>query len=112
MFQLPKRYESNEDDEMADIHTQAHSLNIVTPGELITSDPAFMRGHGTYALASLTSSNSSSGHNNDESDHQQQQQQQQHLIASVAGVVERVNKLISVRPIRSRYLFGKLLHHT
>ena len=28
------------------------------------------------------------------------------LIASVAGVVEKVNKLISVRPLKSRYVCG------
>jgi exosome complex component RRP4 len=27
----------------------------------------------------------------------------EHLLASVSGVVERVNKLVSVRPLRSRY---------
>ena len=54
------------------------SNHIVTPGELITSDSGFMRGHGTY---------SSDGS----------------LYASIAGVVERVNKLISVRPLRARY---------
>ncbi|KAI8923628.1 hypothetical protein BC831DRAFT_470257 [Entophlyctis helioformis] len=54
---------------------QAH---LVTPGEVITRDPAFMRGHGTFT-------------------------QDQGLVASVAGVVERVNKLVSVRPVKSRY---------
>jgi exosome complex component RRP4 len=54
------------------------NFHIVTPGEQITSDPAFMRGHGTYA-------------------------QEDVVMASVAGVVERVNKLISVKPLRTRY---------
>eukprot|EP00842_Homolaphlyctis_polyrhiza_P003205 jgi/Hompol1/3886/HPOL_003382-RA len=39
---------------------------------------AFMRGHGTFT-------------------------QEDSLVASVAGFVERVNKLVSVRPIKSRY---------
>lgn len=53
--------------------------NLVTPGDIITSDSGFMRGHGTY---------------NSEDDR---------LLASVAGVVERVNKLICVKPLKTRY---------
>jgi len=52
--------------------------HLVTPGDIITEDTGFMRGHGTYT--------------NDNK-----------LYASIAGVVERVNKLISVRPLRTRY---------
>ncbi|KAI1795784.1 exosome complex exonuclease rrp4 [Ganoderma leucocontextum] len=51
---------------------------ITGPGESITSSHAFMRGHGTYV-------------DNEE------------VIASVSGTVERVNKLITVRAVRSRY---------
>ncbi|KAK7687787.1 hypothetical protein QCA50_009006 [Cerrena zonata] len=51
---------------------------LTCPGEALTSSQAFMRGHGTYV-------------DNEE------------VIASVAGIVERVNKLISVRAIRTRY---------
>ncbi|KAI8921903.1 hypothetical protein DFJ77DRAFT_425019 [Powellomyces hirtus] len=53
-------------------------IHVVTPGEVVTRDTAFMRGHGTYT-------------ENDT------------LVASLAGVVDRVNKLISVRPLRTRY---------
>ncbi|KAI8817119.1 uncharacterized protein EV422DRAFT_500363 [Fimicolochytrium jonesii] len=53
-------------------------IHVVTPGEIVTTDTAFMRGHGTYT--------------EDES-----------LVASLAGVVDRVNKLISVKPLRTRY---------
>lgn len=49
-----------------------------TPGEHITSQSGCMRGHGTYA---------------DGDD----------LKASVAGIIERVNKLVLVRPLKSRY---------
>ena len=73
---------------------------VVTPGDVITADAGYMRGHGTFQLG-------------DE------------LIASVAGVVhqvlssaqsrfsvpmltavspKQVNKLICVRPLRSRYV--------
>ncbi|KAF9581608.1 exosome non-catalytic core subunit rrp4, partial [Lunasporangiospora selenospora] len=54
------------------------SAHVVTPGEVITSDSAFMRGHGTYV-------------------------EQEKVLSSVAGVVERVNKLISVKPLNTRY---------
>jgi exosome complex component RRP4 len=51
---------------------------LTYPGETLTSSHAFMRGHGTYI-------------DNEE------------VIASVAGVIERVNKLVTVRPLRARY---------
>ncbi|KAG0046887.1 exosome non-catalytic core subunit rrp4 [Gryganskiella cystojenkinii] len=53
-------------------------LHVVTPGETITADTAFMRGHGTYV-------------------------KDEKVLSSVAGVVDRVNKLISVRPLHTRY---------
>lgn len=52
--------------------------HLVAPGDVITGDAGFMRGHGTYT-------------------------EDDKLIASVAGVVERVNKLICVRPLKTRY---------
>jgi len=51
---------------------------LVSPGDVITRDSGFMRGHGTYMADDI-------------------------LYASVAGVVERVNKLISVTPLKTRY---------
>ncbi|KAK3828096.1 MAG: hypothetical protein J3Q66DRAFT_276604 [Benniella sp.] len=53
-------------------------VHVVTPGQVITSDTAFMRGHGTYV-------------------------EQEQVLSSLAGIVDRVNKLISVRPLHSRY---------
>lgn len=79
------------------------ATNFVTPGKIITKETGFMRqvllslnlcsmllmllftayrGHGTYM-------------------------QDDCLYASVAGVVERVNQLISVRPLKSRY-YGEI----
>uniref|UniRef100_A0A1B6MIS7 Uncharacterized protein n=1 Tax=Graphocephala atropunctata TaxID=36148 RepID=A0A1B6MIS7_9HEMI len=52
--------------------------NFFTPGQKIINQSGFMRGHGTYV----------------EGDD---------LKASVAGVVEKVNKLILVRPLKMRY---------
>ena len=54
-------------------------LPVVTPGESIPAEPGFLRGHGTMV------------------------RQDGILVATLAGVVERVNKLVSVRPLRSRY---------
>ncbi|KAI8343513.1 hypothetical protein BC941DRAFT_343983 [Chlamydoabsidia padenii] len=53
---------------------------LVNPGETVTTDQQFMRGHGTYA-----------------------EEEGSAVISSVAGTVERVNKLLSVRPLKSRY---------
>ncbi|NP_001085606.1 exosome component 2 S homeolog [Xenopus laevis] len=53
-------------------------LHLVTPGDTISTDSGFMRGHGTYT-------------------------EDDKLVASVAGVVERVNKLICVRALKARY---------
>jgi exosome complex component RRP4 len=52
--------------------------SIVTPGELITEDATWMRGHGTYYL-------------------------DEHTYSSVAGVILKVNKLLSVIPFKGRY---------
>ncbi|ORY93067.1 hypothetical protein BCR43DRAFT_444922 [Syncephalastrum racemosum] len=54
-------------------------VHLVNPGETITSDQQFMRGHGTYADA------------------------EGEVVSAVAGAVERVNKLLSVRPLKTRY---------
>uniref|UniRef100_A0A1Y1LNG6 Uncharacterized protein n=1 Tax=Photinus pyralis TaxID=7054 RepID=A0A1Y1LNG6_PHOPY len=51
---------------------------IFTPGEIISEQQEFMRGHGTY-------------------------EEDIYLKASVAGIKEQVNKLISIRPLKSRY---------
>lgn len=52
--------------------------NLMTPGDVVTTDTGFMRGHGTYMSGDK-------------------------LYASVAGVVERYNKLICVQPLQTRY---------
>lgn len=67
------------DVEMSDgEETSKNEQSIVTPGELVTDDPVWMKGHGTYFLNDKTYS-------------------------SVAGNVSRVNRLLSVVPLRGRY---------
>ncbi|KAF3760723.1 hypothetical protein M406DRAFT_268352 [Cryphonectria parasitica EP155] len=59
-----------------------HSSDIVTPGEVVTDDTQYMRGHGTYTVSNTDTTA---------------------ITSSLAGVVTRTNKLISVRPLRARY---------
>ncbi|KAK0108351.1 exosome non-catalytic core subunit rrp4 [Cadophora gregata] len=54
--------------------------DLVTPGETVTEDPQWMRGHGTYVATSSTD-----------------------ITATVAGTIQKTNKLVSVRPLRARY---------
>ena len=61
----------------------ANNHEIVTPGEVITDDPQWMRGHGTYMD---TSGKTDGG-----------------IVSSLAGTVMRTNRLLSVRPLRARY---------
>ncbi|KAJ5460225.1 Exosome complex component rrp4 [Penicillium daleae] len=80
--------DSDEDVEMsgvrapkrARIGNQTVSTGVVTPGEVVTDDPQWMRGHGTYMTPLSTS-----------------------IIATVAGTVHKTNKLLSVHPLRARY---------
>ncbi|KAK1504746.1 exosome complex exonuclease RRP4 [Colletotrichum tamarilloi] len=60
--------------------SRGDNYEIVTPGEIITDDPQWMRGHGTYITQNTTD-----------------------IVSSVAGTVTRTNKLLSVRPLRARY---------
>jgi len=57
---------------------QNEGVHLVSPGDSLTTDTGFMRGHGTYTNDGV-------------------------MYSSVAGVVQRVNKLISVRPLKARY---------
>ncbi|CCE62841.1 hypothetical protein TPHA_0D02030 [Tetrapisispora phaffii CBS 4417] len=81
-----ENFSSDEDVPMVDIdgksnggkRNEAAAGEIVTPGELITEDPIWMRGHGTYFLENSTYS-------------------------SAAGTISRVNRLLSVIPLKGRY---------
>lgn len=57
------------------------SSSLVIPGQPITAEQGFLRGHGTYFVEGEGGSE---------------------LVASLAGQIERVNKLISVKPVSSR----------
>lgn len=62
----------------APAHAAGVQATWVTPGEELCEEAGFLRGHGTYVKDGM-------------------------LVAAVAGVVERVNKLVSVRPYKARY---------
>ncbi|EZF35659.1 exosome complex component [Trichophyton mentagrophytes] len=81
--------DSDEDMDMGDENRPAKRARlsgitdtIVTPGEIITDDPQWMRGHGTFTPAVPPTTN---------------------IIATVAGTVLKTNKLLSVYPLRARY---------
>jgi exosome complex component RRP4 len=63
--------------------------SVVIPGQVIVSgEEGFLRGHGSYIQHGVDAN----GEVNNI------------LVASVAGQIERVNKLITVQPLKSRYL--------
>ncbi|KAI9317579.1 exosome complex exonuclease-like protein RRP4 [Dichotomocladium elegans] len=69
---------SNDNNDKMDVDDE-EKPHLVNPGETVTTDAQFMRGHGTYA----------DGENV--------------VVSAVAGQVERVNKLLSIRPLKTRY---------
>jgi exosome complex component RRP4 len=63
--------------------------HLVVPGQVIASSSngdGFLRGHGTFVEKRIN--------------------EEERLVASVAGIVERVNKLISVHPVASSVYVG------
>ncbi|UNI20690.1 Exosome complex component rrp4 [Purpureocillium takamizusanense] len=73
-MRAPKRRRASLEDDDADAD------EILTPGSVITSNPQWMRGHGTYVPPNSTD-----------------------ITSSLAGTLTRTNKLLSVRPLRARY---------
>ncbi|KAK5168289.1 Exosome complex component rrp4 [Saxophila tyrrhenica] len=61
---------------------QRTAQNILTPGQLVTQDPQWMRGHGTF--------------NADDSD-------AVNIRSTLAGTLQKTNKLLSIIPLRARY---------
>ncbi|EDN06927.1 exosome complex exonuclease RRP4 [Histoplasma capsulatum] len=67
---------------------------IVTPGEVVTDDPQWMRGHGTFTRAP---------HHPHYNPPNNPATTPNTIIATVAGTVQKTNKLLSVQPLRARY---------
>ena len=62
---------------------QRTSQTILTPGQLVTQDPQWMRGHGTFPLEDR---NSVTG-----------------IHSTLAGTLQKTIKLLSIIPLRARY---------
>jgi exosome complex component RRP4 len=73
---------------------------LYVPGEIITRESGFLRGHGTYVSEQHTVDQDGEGESNPTNNNNKASNI---LIASVAGEIERVNRLISIRPLKSRY---------
>ncbi|KAK5717640.1 Exosome complex component rrp4 [Elasticomyces elasticus] len=75
--------EDDSDDEM-DIDSlppgHSRSNTIITPGQIVTDDPQWMRGHGTFADTTSTA-----------------------IRSTLAGTLQKTNKLLSIVPLRARY---------
>ncbi|KZV92007.1 hypothetical protein EXIGLDRAFT_791266 [Exidia glandulosa HHB12029] len=71
-FPPPPRYQDVAQMDVDDDFDGAEA-KMTSPGEILTSSQAFMRGHGTFVV-------------------------DEEVIASVAGTIDRVNKLVSARP--------------
>jgi exosome complex RNA-binding protein Rrp4 len=74
------------------VQSSASSSSIVVPGQLITREAGFVGGRGTYSL----SSGGASGEDGDNGERTSA------IVACAAGHIERIDKLISVRQIKSR----------
>jgi exosome complex component RRP4 len=71
--------------------------DFVVPGQPITSEAGYLRGHGAYLKSGDNEPGSEGGASTGVAGV---------LISSIAGRIERVNKLISVKPLRSRCVPG------
>ncbi len=87
----------------SNLHSEQRQQNhhsLVVPGQTISTEQGYLRGHGTYFEAQREDQGGGAT-----GDDQGGSSVANHLVSSLAGVIERVNKLVSVRPITSRYTF-------
>ncbi|KPM02911.1 exosome complex component RRP4-like protein [Sarcoptes scabiei] len=76
----------------------------VLPGDCITTDLNYMRGHGTYQDDFIEDNYEEDVNDGENDDDHMQPIIQKRLVSSLAGIVEPINRLISVRPLRTRYV--------
>ena len=92
--------------------TMSDSAIVVTPGETIARESgtfSFIRGHGTYTVTTSSTTQFAPGlSNNEDEDGVDDRVEEVSLIASVGGVLERVNKLVTAKPIYTRYVYQVL----
>lgn len=75
----------------------------VLPGDCITTDMNYMRGHGTY-LNDFIEDEDEEQEIECSGEDKSKVMVEKRLVASLAGIVEPINRLISVRPLRTRYV--------
>lgn len=81
-------------------------VKYVLPGDTITVDGSFMRGHGTYHDEFVdfeAAADEDEDENEELKSSSSNSKVEKKLISSLAGVIEPINRLISVRPLRTRY---------
>lgn len=85
------------------------STIVVTPGETIARESgtfSFIRGHGTYTVTTSSTTQFAPGLSNiEDEDAADDLVEEVSLVASVGGVLERVNKLVTAKPIYTRCVF-------
>ena len=95
---LNQEEDSDDSDEM-DVDSQIPAsrsrlaTTIITPGEIVTHDPQWMRGHGTFTGNSIHNDNA----NGEEEDSTTT------IRSTLAGTLQKTNKLLSIVPLRARY---------
>ncbi|PNS18084.1 Exosome complex component rrp4 [Sphaceloma murrayae] len=80
-FSTQRRSPSPSQDEM---DLDLPSTALLTPGQTLTADPSFMRGHGTYLPSPAPSAFS--------------------ISSSLSGTLLRTNRLLSILPLSARYV--------
>jgi len=80
-----------------------HHLNIVTPGDDITTESDFMRGHGTYVIEKDVTLEANITFDKNTGTVRRNADISKNLNSSLAGVVENIGKLVSIRPLKMRY---------
>ena len=81
------------------------SAIVVTPGETIARESgtfSFIRGHGTYTVTNTSHTTQFAPGLSEDADDRVEEVS---LVASVGGVLERVNKLVTAKPIHTRCVF-------
>lgn len=81
---------------------------IVLPGDVLSIEKGYLRGHGTFVVENDISSYDSQFNltmevEDDSENEEEISTQKKMIVSSVGGVVKKINKLIQVNPIKSRY---------
>jgi exosome complex component RRP4 len=75
---------------MASAAAASADVWIICPGDMIAPEAGLLRGHGTYGATDPAATDSGSA--------------SEALYSSLAGQVERINRLVTVKTISGRYV--------